>query len=230
MATTGNGLPRLPQEARILIVDDHELARAGMRAMLAPEPDLLVVGEARDGAEALRLCRALRPDLVLMDVRMPQLDGLAATRALKAEFPTVAVIVVTIYENPDYLLQALRAGAAGYVLKDATQQQLVTAVRQLLRQEFLLHPGLMGELLGRLAAEVPSRPVALPERLTPREATVLRLLAQGRTNREIAAELRVAVGTVKVHIEHILAKLSVSDRTQAAVRALELGLLSPATE
>ncbi len=107
--------------ARILIADDHALARAGLRAMLAPEPDLQVVGEARDGAEALRLCRALRPDLVLMDVRMPVLDGLAAARALKAEFPTVAVIVVTISENPDYLLQALRAGAAGYVLKDATQ-------------------------------------------------------------------------------------------------------------
>lgn len=226
MTISENALPRLPQVARILIVDDHELARSGMRAMLAPEPDLTVVGEARDGAEALRQCRELRPDLVLMDVRMPTLDGLAATRALKGEFPTIAVIVVTIYENPDYLLQALRAGAAGYVLKDATQQQLVTAIRQLLRQEFLLHPGVMNELLGRLAAETPSRRDALPERLTPREAAVLRLLAQGRTNREIAAELRVAVGTVKVHIEHILAKLAVSDRTQAAVRALELGLLS----
>jgi DNA-binding NarL/FixJ family response regulator len=222
--------PAAPRVARILIVDDHELARSGMCAMLAPELDLEVVGEARDGAEALRACRALRPDLVLMDVRMPTLDGIAATRALKIEFPTVAVIVVTIYENPDYLLQALRAGAAGYVLKDATQQQLVTAIRQLLRQEFLLHPGVMNELLGRLAVEAPARRAALPERLTPREAAVLRLLAQGRTNREIAAELRVAVGTVKVHIEHILAKLAVSDRTQAAVRALELGLLSPATE
>jgi DNA-binding NarL/FixJ family response regulator len=218
-------IPRLPQVARLLIVDDHALARVGLRAMLAPEPDLDVVGEAADGAEALALCRALRPDLVLMDVRMPNLDGLAATRALKAEFPTVAVIIVTIYENPDYLLQALKAGAAGYVLKDATQPQLVTAIRQLLRHEFLLNPQLMADLLNRLAAEVP-RHAALPERLTPRETTVLRLLAQGRTNREIAAELRVAVGTVKVHVEHILAKLAVSDRTQAAVRAAELGLLS----
>ena len=230
MATAENALPPASGAARILIVDDHELARAGLRAMLAPEPDLAVVGEARDGAEALRLCRELRPDLVLMDVRMPALDGLAATRALKAEFPGVAVIVVTIHENPDYLLQALKAGAAGYVLKDATQPQLVTAIRQLLRREFLLHPGVMGELLGRLAAEAPPRRAALPERLTPREAAVLRLLARGRTNREIAAELRVATGTVKVHVEHILAKLAVADRTQAAVRALELGLLATVAE
>lgn len=230
MAAAETTIPRLPQLARILIVDDHELARAGMRAMLEPEPDLTVVGEARDGADAVARCRELCPDLVLMDVRMPTLDGLAATRAVKAEFPNVAVIIVTIYENPDYLLQALKAGAAGYVLKDATQQQLVTAIRQLLRQEFLLDPGVMNELLGRLVAEQRRQQGRLPDRLTPRETTVLRLLAQGRTNREIAAELRVAVGTVKVHIEHILAKLSVSDRTQAAVRAVELGLLSIATD
>lgn len=230
MSTVDASSPRLPQAARILIVDDHELARAGLHAMLATEPDLTIVGEARDGAEALDRCRELQPDLVLMDVRMPTLDGLAATRALKAEFPSIAVIVVTIYENPDYLLQALRAGAAGYVLKDATQQQLVTAIRQLLRQEFLLHPGVMNELLGRLAKEAPPTRTNLSERLTPRETSVLRLLAQGRTNREIAAELRLAVGTVKVHIEHILAKLSVSDRTQAAVRAIELGLITGAAD
>src|SRR4029078_10829850 len=140
------------------------------------EPDLEVVGEARDGAEALHLCRVLRPDLVLLDVRMPTLDGIAATPALKAEFPAVAVIVVTISEDPDYLLQALRAGAAGYVHKDATQLQLVTVIRQLLRQEFLPHPSVMDELLVRLAAEPPAHRAPLPERLTPREAVVLGLL------------------------------------------------------
>jgi len=220
-----------PSVARILIADDHALARAGLGAMLALESDLAVVGEARDGAEALRLCRQLRPDLVLMDARMPGLDALAATRAIKAELPTIAVIVVTVHQDPDALLRALRAGAAGYVLKDATQPQLVAAIRQLLRQEFLVHPGLMGELLGRLAAETPPAGRAAPpkwsERLTPRELCVLRLLARGRTNREIAAALRVATGTVKVHVEHILAKLDASDRTQAAVRAVELGLIPP---
>jgi DNA-binding NarL/FixJ family response regulator len=226
MTLTQPAPPPLRRTTRLLLADDHALARSGLRAMLAPEPDLEVVGEARDGAEALRLCRALRPDLVLLDVRMPVLDGIAATRALKAEFPTVAVIVVTIHENPDYLLQALRAGADGYVLKDTTQQQLVTIIRQRLRQEFLLHPGVLGGLLGQLAAEAAHRRAALPERLTPREAAVLGLLARGRTNREIAAELRLAVGTVKVHVEHILAKLSAADRTEAAVRAVQLGLVA----
>lgn len=213
--------------ARILIVDDHELARAGLHAMLSSEPDLQVVGEARSGAEVLPLCQELRPDLVLMDVRMPGVDGLVATRALKEVFPQISVVIVTIYENPDYLLQALRAGAAGYVLKDATQQQLVTAIRQLLRKEYLLHPGLMSDLLSRLAMQGSTpQHASLREQLTPRETAVLQLLAKGRTNREIAAELRMAVGTVKAHVEHILAKLSVSDRTQAAVRAIELGLVS----
>src|SRR2546423_14472746 len=123
--------PRAPaQPARIVIVDDHELARAGVRRLLAQERDLTVVGEAPDGAQALALCRRLSPDLILMDVRMPGLDGLAATAAIKQEYPATSVIVVTMYENPDYLVQALKAGAAGYLLKDATQREVVTAVPQ----------------------------------------------------------------------------------------------------
>src|ERR687886_1424652 len=128
--------PRHPaQPARIVIVDDHELARAGLRSMLAQERDLVVVGEANDGAQALALCRHLSPDLILMDVRMPGLDGLAATAAIKQEYPATSVIIVTMYENPDYLVQALKAGAAGYLLKDATQREVVTAVRQGVRRE-----------------------------------------------------------------------------------------------
>lgn len=230
METDESLTARSARPARVVIADDHELARAGLRAMLSAEPDIVVVGEARDGAEAIALCRGLGPDVVLMDVRMPVLDGLAATRAIKAELPTISVIIVTIYENPDYLFQALKAGAAGYVLKDATQHQLATALRQVLRREFLLNPVVMTQLLGRLANEIPQVRPALTERLTPREATVLRLLARGRTNREIAAELGVAVGTVKAHVERIIGKLAVSDRTQAAVRAIELGLLSTASD
>jgi DNA-binding NarL/FixJ family response regulator len=217
---------RASAPARVVIVDDHELARAGLRAMLTSEPDLVVVGEASDGAEALERCRALAPDLVLMDVRMPTLDGLEATRAIKGEFPGIAVIIVTIYENPDYLFRALKAGAAGYVLKDATQRQVVTAIRQVLRRELLLNPEVMTRLLGRLASEDAAIRHSPAEHLTPREAAVLRLLARGQTNREIAASLGVAVGTVKVHVERIIAKLAVSDRTQAAVRAVQLGLLA----
>jgi DNA-binding NarL/FixJ family response regulator len=219
--------PRQPaQPARIVIVDDHELARAGLRSMLAQERDLAVVGEASNGTQALALCRRLSPDLILMDVRMPGLDGLAATAAIKQEYPATSVIVVTMYENPDYLVQALKAGAAGYLLKDATQREVVTAVRQVLRGEFPLHPHLATHLLQRLAREISREAQPLPERLTPREVVVLQLLAQGQTNREIARLLGVSVGTVKVHVQHIIAKLGVSDRTQAAVRAVELGLLT----
>jgi DNA-binding NarL/FixJ family response regulator len=212
--------------ARIVIVDDHELARAGLRSMLAQERDLRVVGEAGDGAQALALSRRLSPDLILMDVRMPGLDGLAATTAIKEECPATSVIIVTMYENPDYLVQALKAGAAGYLLKDATQREVVGAVRQVLRGEHLLHPHLMTQLLRRLALVAPRTAEPPSEALTRREEAVLHLVAQGQTNREIARTLGVSVGTVKVHVEHIIAKLDVSDRTQAAVRAVQLGLLT----
>jgi DNA-binding NarL/FixJ family response regulator len=196
--------------------------------MLASERGLAIVGEATTGREALALCRRLQPDLVLMDVRMPELDGLAATRAIKDECPQVSVVIVTMHENPDYLFEALRAGAAGYVLKDATQREVVGAVRQVLRGESLLSAEVATRLLRRLAQETaPTHgPAIVP--LTPRELDVLRLLVQGMTNREIAAKLVVSVGTVKVHVERILSKLGVSDRTQAAVRAVTLGLASPA--
>lgn len=221
-----NGATRQPQSARVIICDDHQLARSGLRAMLADEPGIEVVGEASDGLEALELCRVQDHDLILMDVRMPKFDGLRATRMIKSEFPKTSIIIVTIYENPEYLFQALKAGVAGYILKDATQQQLLTAIRQVLRQEFLLNQTVMKQMLGRLANESIGQNGTAAERLTSRESVVLRLITHGLTNKEIAAELGVAVGTVKVHVEHIIAKLAVSDRTQAAVRAVELGLVS----
>lgn len=220
-----NGAPRQPHTARVIICDDHQLARSGLRAMLADEPGIEVVGEASDGLEALELCRAHAHELVLMDVRMPKFDGLRATRMIKSEFPQTSIIIVTIYENPEYLFQALKAGVAGYILKDATQQQLLTAIWQVLRQESLLNQTVMKQMLGRLANKSIGAGGAMAERLTSRETVVLRLITHGLTNKEIAAELGVAVGTVKVHVEHIIAKLAVSDRTQAAVRAVELGLV-----
>ena len=219
---------RAPGRARLVIVDDHDLARAGLRSILAGESQLEVVGEAANGREALDLCRRLRPDVAIMDVRMPDLDGLAATRALKRELPELRVIVITMHENPEYLLEALRAGASGYVLKGATRQMIVGTVQHALRGKTTIHPEVAGQLLRELAvgtqATSPSAG-AVQGRLTARELETLRLLARGLTNRENARELQVTVSTVKAHVEHIFAKLDVSDRTQAAVRALELHIL-----
>jgi DNA-binding NarL/FixJ family response regulator len=214
--------------ARVVIADDHELARTGLRGMLTGEPDLEVVGEASTGQQAVTLCRRLRPDVALMDVRMPDLDGLAATRIIKQESPRTAVVMVTMHENPEYLLEALKAGAAGYVLKDATHEEVLRTVRRVVDGEALLTPEIASQLLVRLVREKAATPPSSPvSPLTSRELVVLRLVAQGWTNREIAAELHLSAGTVKVHVERILAKLGVSHRTQAAVRAVEMGITSP---
>ncbi len=224
--------------ARLIIADDSAMVRDGMRAMLAREPDLEVVAEAANGEEALRACRSFRPDLILMDVRMPKMDGLQATRAIKAEYPKTAVLVVTTHESPEYLLDAIRAGAAGYVLKESTKRELLGAVRGVLCGESPLDQELSARLLKRLAAEDGSRPhpppepnverqKPLPGSLTPRELDVLRHLAAGKTNRQIAQVLHLSLSTVKGHLERLISKLGVSDRTQAAVKAVELGLTDP---
>jgi DNA-binding NarL/FixJ family response regulator len=221
---------------RLLIVDDHALARAGLQNMLASDPDLEVVAEASDGKEALALCRTLSPDLVLMDVRMPEMDGLAATRAIKSEYPGISVVIVTMYVEPDYLLGALRAGAAGYVLKEATRSELIDAIRKVLEGESPLDQDLANELLLRLARDTEdqeaeslfakSRAATLPDTLTAREKEVLKFLARGLKNSQIAERLSLSPGTVKIHVQHIISKMGVSDRTQAAVRAVESGFLS----
>jgi DNA-binding NarL/FixJ family response regulator len=211
--------------ARVVIADDHELARAGLHAMLTKQRGLELVGEAANGSEALALCRKLQPELALIDVRMPGLDGLATCRAIKQECPGTSVILVTIHENPEYLFDALKAGAAGYVLKDISQRELITSIQGVLHGESMLNKELVIRLLQRLTTETPLQEEVPSERLSPREREVLELLARGQTNREIAQHLTVSLSTVKIHVEHILAKLGVSDRTQAAVRAIELGLL-----
>ena len=216
---------RKAKPARLVIADDHELARAGLRAMLTGQRGLELVGEAANGREALELCRCLQPDLALIDVRMPELDGLATCRAIKQECQGTSVILITIHENPEYLFEALKAGAAGYVLKDISQHELLTSVQSVLRGESMLNKEMVIRLLQHLASETAYQEELPAGQLSPREREVLQLLTQGQTNREIARNLTVSVSTVKIHVEHILAKLGVSDRTQAAVHAIELGLL-----
>ncbi len=207
--------------------------------MLATQPDLQVVGETASGRGALDLCRALRPDLVLMDVNMPEMDGLEATRMIKAELPATSILIITAHEDPDYLLRAVEVGAAGYVLKDAPKGRLIDAVRGILSGEFPLDQKLAMQLIRRLAdkkAEGETTPdsmrrqMALAEPLTVREVEVLRLVARGYNNPEIASDLVISRATVKTHVQHIIRKLNVSDRTQAAIRAVELGIVQAGIE
>jgi DNA-binding NarL/FixJ family response regulator len=225
---------------RLVIVDDHELTRASLRNMLADEPDIEVVGEAANGREALLLCSRLRPDSVLMDVRMPEMDGLAATREIKQRYPQIRVVILTMHENPDYLFEALKAGAAGYVLKDAPQEEVVEAVCRVQEGESPLDEELAARLLRRLAAESERRGILIgreghhgeppAQALTRRESEILGLMKLGKSNRQIAEELGISLATAKNHVEHIITKLGVSDRTQAVVRGLELGILGLSAE
>ncbi len=212
----------------VVVVDDHDLARAGLRSLLSGERGIQVVGEASTGKDALNLCRRLRPDLVLMDVRMPDMNGLVVTRQIKYESPATSVILFTMYETADYLVEALQAGAAGYLLKGSSRTEIVSTVRRVLAGEPVLRPDLVLDLLRRMSGPKQETRVASP--LTDREQDVLRLIVLGHTNREIAETLSLTVSTVKTHVEHVIRKLDVSDRTQAAVRAIELGLASANTE
>jgi DNA-binding NarL/FixJ family response regulator len=219
---------------RLVLADDHHLLRRGFRSLLSNEPGLEVIGEASTGLEAIEIFRRLAPDLVLMDVRMPEMDGITATRQIKREQPGVSVLMVTMHENPNYLLEALDAGAAGYVLKDAPAERLINAVRRTLDGESPLNQELATRLLRQLAEEKQhnlyrarsKRHEPLDEALTPRETEVLGLLTTGQTNQQIAQTLTISKGTAKVRVERIIRKLGVSDRTQATVRAIELGFTS----
>jgi len=201
----------------------------GLRGMLRGVPDLVVVGEAENGHAAQVLCRQLMPDVVLLDVRMPDMNGLEVTRLIRQQFPAIHVIIVSMYDSPDHLLQAIRAGAAGYLLKDATQYELVTTIRQVLAGTLPIDAHVMGQLLRRADQQATPQDRTVLDHLTKREIEVWQLIAKGQTNREIAMALSLSVGTIKIHVEHILAKLGVSDRTQAAVRAVELGIWKAAT-
>jgi DNA-binding NarL/FixJ family response regulator len=216
--------------SRIVVADDHPLFRSALRRVLGARSDLEVVGEASDGQEAVELCRRLRPELVLMDVWMPEMDGLEATRAIKGELPRTIVMMLTALEDPNHLSEALKAGAAGYVLKSAPITEIIDSVRKVLAGESPLNQEVATRLLMRLVEErsreeIVQEEESLPESLAPRETEVLRLTARGCTNQQIARNLLISVSTVKKHVHSVISKLGVSDRTQAAVRAVELGVL-----
>ncbi len=217
---------------RLLLVDDQSLFREGLRTLLSLHEDLQVVGEAGNGLEALTAADSLRPDVVLMDLRMPVLDGVAATRRLLAAHPAARVIVVTTFDDDELVFDGLRAGAVGYLLKDVSSDKLVEAIRAAARGESFLQPSIAAKVLAefnrleRTPSPAPtSPPPALAEPLSERELEILRLLAAGDSNKEIAAALYITEGTVKNHITNILGKLDARDRTQAALRARELGLI-----
>ncbi|MFD5710276.1 response regulator [Streptomyces pharetrae] len=214
-----------PSPVRVVLADDERMVRTALRAILAAEPDLEVVGEAATGAEAVSVVRELRPDVVLMDVRMPGIDGIRATEQILA---TVAgpprIVVVTTFENDSYVYDALRAGAAGFLLKRADADALVQAVRLVARSDTLLFPSAVRELAVRHARAHPAPP-PWAARLTARESEVLRHMAGGLTNAEIARRMEVGPATVKSHVAAVLAKIGVRDRTQAVIAAYEAGFL-----
>jgi DNA-binding NarL/FixJ family response regulator len=213
---------------RILLVDDQPLFREGLHTLLSVQPDFEVVGEAGNGAEALRLARSLHPAVVLMDLQMPVLDGVAATQRLCQEQLECRVIVLTTFDDDELVFDGLRAGAIGYLLKDAPSEKLGEAIRSAARGESFLQPSVAAKVVAefaRLTRKPEAHPSTLIEPLSEREREVLRLIASGSSNREIAGKLCLAEGTVKNHITNILAKLAVRDRTQAALKAIELGLL-----
>jgi DNA-binding NarL/FixJ family response regulator len=211
---------------RVLIADDQALVRAGFRQLLEREPDLDVIGEAADGAEAVALARTGRPDVVVMDVRMPNVDGLEATRRVLSEPPAPRVLVLTTFDLDEYVFEALRAGASGFLLKDAAPDELVSAVRLVARGDALLAPAVTRRVIEEFARRAaPSPPNPGLEGLTPREREVLLLVARGLSNAEIAHELFLTPGTVKTHVGHILRKLGARDRVQAVVTVYESGLV-----
>ena len=218
----------MAESIRVLLVDDQKLMREGLRVLLELEPDLDVVAEAGDGQAALEAYAAHQPDVVLMDIRMPGMDGVEATWRLRERWPRARVIILTTFDDDEYVFEGLRAGALGYLLKDVSGQELAEAVHTVAAGGALIEPSVARKVLAEFARLAPpARPLeeALPEPLSGREREVLQLLGQGLSNREIATRLSLAEGTVKNYVTGILQKLGVRDRTQAAVRARELGVI-----
>lgn len=217
-----------PSLIRVLIVDDQRLMRDGLRTLIELETDLDVSGEAADGLEAVSAYHELEPDIVLMDIQMPNLNGVEATRRIKSDWPEANILILTTFDDDEYIFEALRAGASGYLLKDVSGKELASAIRTVAEGGTLIAPSVARKVVAEFARLKPASPEtakSLPDPLSEREIEILKVLAQGHTNKEIADHLHLAEGTVKNYVTSILQKIGVRDRTQAALRARELGLL-----
>ena len=217
----------MPEPIRVLLVDDQRLMRDGLRTLLELEPDLAVVGEAGNGQEAVQIYAELQPRVVLMDIRMPVMNGVEATERLCQDWPEANIIILTTFDDDEYIFQGLRAGAKGYLLKDVSGVELATAVRAVAGGSALLGSAIAQRVLSQFAGLAPQKPAdALPEPLSDRELEILQLVAEGLSNPEIAARLFLAEGTVKNYVSNILQKTNTRDRTQAVLKAQSLGLLN----
>lgn len=215
----------------LLLVDDHPIVRKGTREMLEPHADLRVVGEASDGREGLDRALEHRPNVILMDVSMPGMNGIEATQKIKAQLPNVAVLVLTSYDDDAYVFALLEAGAAGYILKNAREDELVSAIRAVADGESVLHPSVAKKVLSRFSAQTTpaARITATEETLSPRELEVLRVAATGSTNKEIARDLEISPRTVQVHLANIFSKLGVGSRTEAVLYAIKRAWIDPSS-
>ena len=218
----------MPNLIRVLLVDDQRLMRDGLRTLIELETDLDIAGEAEDGLQAVTAYRNLGPDIVLMDVRMPNLNGVEATRRIKADWPEANILILTTFDDDEYIFEGLRAGASGYLLKDVSGKELADAIRTVANGGTLIAPSVARKVVSEFARLKPAPKdvaEALPDPLSEREVEILKVLAQGHTNKEIAEQLYLAEGTVKNYVTSILQKIGARDRTQAAIRARELGVL-----
>ena len=215
------------EKMRILLAEDHKVVREGTRKLLESQPDFEVVGEASDGIEAVELAKKLKPEIIIMDVSMPRLNGIEATRQIKAIYPNMAILPLTGYDDDEYVFALLEAGAAGYLLKDSSGEELIEAIRQVMTGEPVLHPKIMKKVLNRLRSPVEEQATqSAGEILSDRETEVLRLAAQGMSNMEIADSLTLSVRTVQTHLRSIFNKLGVGSRSEAIVYGLKKGWLT----
>ncbi len=226
IASSGRAPPRNDGKIhmKILLCDDQAVIRDGLEMLLNLERDFEVIGAAQDGAEAVELAAQKQPDLILMDLKMPIMNGIEATRQIRAKFPNIKILVLTTYDDDEWVFDAIRAGASGYLLKDTSRQKIVEAIRGTMDGKSFVDPAIAGKLLNQVASRQTQPASILTDKLTERELDVLRLIAKGINNSEIAIQLHLSEGTIRNHVSAILEKLGVSDRTQAAVIAIQHGL------